>query len=73
MEELLMIRSSIVSPGSTAITSGSESVRSLARKASYFTSLRSGFPPAMPGIPAIPGLVGLAGIRIMPLSAMPGM
>src|SRR5689334_10666994 len=48
MEEPLMIRSSTRAPGSTLITSGSASVRSLARKASYLTSFRSGAAPAPP-------------------------
>src|ERR1700733_2053473 len=37
-----MMRNSTRPPGSTLTTSGSASVRSLARKASYLTSLRSG-------------------------------
>src|ERR671934_209710 len=47
-----MIRSNTRAPGSTLTTSGSASVRSLARKASYLTSLRSGLaaaPMLMPG------------------------
>ncbi len=55
--ELLMTRSSTRPPGSTLTTSGSRSVRSLARNASYFTSFKSGLaampPMAMPGIGAI--------------------
>ena len=37
-----MMRSSTGPPGSTLMTSGSASVRSLARNASYFTSFKSG-------------------------------
>ena len=51
-----MMRSSTRPPGSTLITSGSASVRSLARNASYLTSFRSGLAAApvfaMPAIDA---------------------
>ena len=42
IDELLMMRRSTRPPGSTLTISGSASVRKLARKASYLTSLRSG-------------------------------
>ena len=53
-----MMRSSTRPPGSTLTTSGSPSVRSLARNASYFTSFKSGLaamaPMVMPGAIVIP-------------------
>ena len=63
-----MTRNRIVPPGSTWITSGSASVRSLARKASYFTSFRSGPADALPlAIPAIPGFADMALARGDPI------
>jgi hypothetical protein len=68
-----MTRSSTRPPGSIFTTSGSPSVRSLARKASYFTSFRSGLADAIvmpapfdPSIPAEPpdGVPAMGGILL---------
>ena len=62
----MTIRSSTFPPGSTFTTSGSAKVRSLARKASYFTSFRSGAaplalmfmaPPVPDAVAPIPGIL----------------
>src|SRR5262245_47962148 len=53
-----MMRSSTRPPGSTLTTSGSPSVRSLARNASYFTSFKSGLAAAPPMV--MPGAFALS-------------
>src|SRR6516162_8122576 len=61
-----MMRNRTRPPGSTLITAGSASVRSLARKASYLTSFRSGLAAAPAfGMSAIDAF---AGTGTVPLS-----
>src|SRR5271154_609586 len=68
MDEPLITRNKMAPPGSTETTSGSASVRSFARNASYFTSCRSGGAALPPGaiapIALATGLVAAGGMLI---------